>query len=902
MNLPTTLSSLQQQLLDAAAAFASDAQPLSELLEAMVQDVARATAEPLEIFPVCHHSPASALHLTKRLRTRPPRVIYLELCEDLIGPVEHLADCKLPVALQAFAGETEAFPPDWSPLSVVAPLTEASAEYQTLVYALQNPATELVFVDQAVDFVFQGMTLKQSQPDPTIIETEHPSEEALMHGSSVGVEIGSIEPTFDLFLTFLLRNANVRHFAEWWKQYVEDALIGADYATYRQVMFLVGSLLRRLGRKDADSEADRQRGRYMWTRMKQHLAASDIAPADAIYICGAIHAASDVAEFGLESEAIWHIPERTNTRWLYGLIPSSFAAIEYQFGHPAGTVALADSTWHKSLRAIGIKPFKLQKEKGTAIKVRRGPDKTKSVVPAIPSTDPTILFAFLTRPPNLLAADLEQLLRWCADIVALARKNGYLATVADAIAIYQTAILLANLRNRAHPSPYDFQDAAITCLEKERTPRKRNVRQLCQILLGGDRIGVVGYASLPPLAQNVYDRLAPLQVNLLAKTNQRALIDFQTDAELLPASLTLWRLNYILGDRVVQPIMGEHVLGHKPIQESWEIRIGKYQGALIQLGYEGITIEQVLEQRLKKIAYASDARASVALAVVEDSVLFLNSPRLTQALGEHAAGRLRGETSAEDALDIFDRVRRLVHYYRASPVGLPAWVQEFVITGYSHYTSLLPRAFTDRGASPDEIAGMLGFIFTLESLALSLGCQRSQLLIAIQQVGQAETDPAKLGLLWTAEWLLQLRSLDEVRTFFDHVLANPLLTVAFPDYLNGFTLALNFAPQIAPFLVELLSKVFATVPDHVLMPWLPNLILRLRPQARVLHTLMKEATTIFPETLAGLEQWRPPWLTVQAAEVEATSATELTEMELAVRALLITEPAATNALVRLLGF
>ncbi len=901
MNLSTTLSPLQQQLLDAATAFASDAQPLSEILTTMVQDVERATAEPLEIFPVCHHSPASALHMVQRLRARPPRIIYLELCEDLIQTVEHLADCKLPVALQAFAGETEAFPPGWSPLSVVAPLTEASAEYQALAYVRQHPGTELVFVDRAVDFVFQWMPKEEALPEMVAGEDESPSEEAMMHGTAVGVELGVIEPTFDLFLAFLLRNANVRHFTEWWNQYVEEAVIGTDYHTYRQVMFLVGSLLRRLGRKDADVEVDRQRERYMWTRMKQHLTAGSIDPADALYICGAAHAASDVAEFGLGSSVVWDIPERTNTKWLYGLIPSSFAAIEYQFGHPAGTVALAESTWQKSLKAMGIRPFKLEKEKGKAAKGRRGPSKTMAPITQESPVDSEVLLAFLTRPPTLLAADQDQVLRWCANIVSLARKNGYLATTADAIAIYQTAFLLANLRSRAHPSPYDFQDAAITCLEKERTPKKRNVRQLCQILLGGDRIGVVGYASLPPLAQNVYDRLTRLPVNLLAKTNQRALMDFKTDSELLSASAVLWRLNFLLGDHVVQPIIGERVLGQKPIQESWEIRIGKYQGALIQLGYEGVTIEQVLEQRLKKAAYAVDARASGVLVTAEHSVLYLNSPRLTQELGEYATELLHGETSAGDAPDIFDRVRRLVHYYRASPTGLPTWLQAFVATGYSHYATLLPQAFGDRGASPEQMAGMLGFIFTLESLALSLGCQRSQLLIAIQQAGQAKTDPAKTGLLWTAEWLLKLRTLDEVRAFFDDVLTNPLMTPAFPDYLNSFILALNFAPHIAPFLVELLSKVFATVPDTILMPWLPSLILRLRPHGRVLQALIKEASATFPGVLADFEKWQPPWDKPQLAEVEATPVVELSELETAVRALVLAEPAATNALVQRLG-
>lgn len=869
-------AALKTQLLEAAARFATDAQPLGELLTAMVQDVERVMAEPLEIFPVCHHSPASALHLRQRLRHDPPQVIYIELCEDLLPIVTDLRDCKLPVALQAFASESETYLPEQLPLSVVAPLTEASAEYQAIAYALDHPETQLVFVDRAVDFVFQWQSepAPAAEPDsPAVHDTTEP--ETQLHGPAVGVEIGDLTPTFDQFLEFLLINSNTRHFAEWWDQYVEQALIGSDYDTYRQVMSLVGSLMRRLGRPDREF-TDQHRERYMWTRIKQHLTTHQIAPASALYICGAAHIASPVPEFGSHTPLTWDIPDRTATHWLYGLIPSSFAAIEHQFALPSGTVSLAESTWKKSLKTLPKSPS----------------------LPPSPSSPSLPLSHFLTRPPHHAQADTEQLLQWCAEIVALARKNGYLATTADSIAIYETAILLANLRQRPHPTPYDFQDAAITCLEKDRTPKKRNIGQICKILLGGDRIGVVGYASLPTLAQDVYDRLAPLQVNLLAQTNQRALMDLKQQPELLPCSDVLWRLNYLAGNRLVQPIIGERRLGYQPIQESWEIRIGKHQRDLIMLGYEGVTLEQVLERRLRCAAFDPQASASTALAAAEDSLLLLHHPRLTEDLGTQAIALLCQETGAEDAPQIFERVRRLVHYYRTTPTGLPTWIERFVATGYSHYATLLPKAFGDRGTTPEQIAGMLGFIFTLESLALSLGCQRSQLLIGIQQAAQEDCDPAKLGLLWTTEWLLNLRSLEQMREFFDHVLANPLLIQSFPDYLNGFILALNFAPRISRFVVELLSKLFASVPDSVLLPWLPKLVLQLRSHTSLLPTLIKEAASSFPASLSGLQTWTPFWQAPATPTV--TVSTEPSADEQAIQQLLLQYPAAMQAIADLL--
>ena len=862
------LQALRTQVENAAAAFAGDAAHLAALLRAMLADVQRATAEPLEIFPVKHHSPASALHMVQRLRARAPKVIFMEGCEDLGAALAALRHCRFPVALQAYAPEAAAFPVDWTPLSVVLPLTEFSAEYQAIAYCMENPATKLVFVDRSVDHVFQWTPRDEGPPGSEAGEDDEGEAEAAegeaeaagktsnLHGGAVGLQIGDLVPTFGDFLEVLLRNARVRHYSEWWTQYVEGPTLACDYATYRQVFFLVGALLRRLGITDADREADARRERYMWQRIREGLRAHKCDPRDAIHVCGAIHAVSPIPEFG-SAGAAWTIPPRTDTRWFYGVVPSSYAAIERQFSQPAGEISIAQSMWDKGLSALGVRPFKIEKEEKPA---KEAPTlrKAKAPPPEPPAPPPAAaqsgLRDFLTRPPAFVEADDEQLMRWCVDIVQLARKNGYAASTADTIAILHTATLLAKLRDRPHPSPYDFQDAALTCLEKDRVPGKRNVLRLCQILLGGDRLGRVGYESLPPLAQDVYDRLKILGVDLKSSRIERALLDIQGRPELLPASDLLWRLRYLgVG---VRPIMGERTLGHKPKQESWDIEIGKYQGGLIQLGYEGMTVEQVLEKRLKATAFDPKARAVKALAAAEDSVLYLRSGRLTRELGERATFLLREEIGATDAPEIFQRVRALVHYYRT--IGLPDWIKDFVSTGYRHYATLLPQAFVDRGTSPRQLAAMLAFIFTQEALAFSMGCERSQLLIA---VGHAEPeDPPKIALHWAAQWILGQRPEEAIRADFLHLLSSPLLLPAFPEYMAGFLLALEFTPRISRLAVEFLSRAFAALPDEVLVPWMPKLVVTLRPLgAGLMMTLVKEAGLSFPRDLKALPAHDFPW-------------------------------------------
>jgi len=770
----------------------------------------------------------------------------MEACEDLRPLLEGLKECKLPVALQAFASNADAFPSRWAPLSLVCPLTEFSAEFQAIQYALKNPTTELVFVDRSVDHVFQWLPQEDDALDELIPEAPE-EDEAAMHGSAIGVEIGRLVPSFGDFHDLLLKNARVAHFSEWWDQYVDEAVIDADYDSYRQVMFMIGSLFRRLGTRKRERESDEQRERFMWTRMKEHLEAHRIDPADALYVCGAAHSASRVEEFGIASPVRWAIPERTATHWRYGLLPSSHSAIEHQFGQPGGAITLAEARWKKS-------------------KARK------------PSSQAT-LATVMKEPPHPLPADAEELVASCARIVTLARKHGYLATTADSIAVYQTSILLANMRNRRHPTPYDFRDAAVTCIEKDRVPGKRSIERLCDMLLGGDRIGKIGYSSLPPLARDVLDRLAVLPIKLEARTIQRALLDFKQHPEYLPASDLLWKLRYLLPSEVVRPIMGQRTLGHTAQQESWDVALGKYQSAVITLGYEGVTVEYVLERRLKQRAFGDAARTAAALEAAEDSLLFLGSERLTEELGDRATELMVLEPDVSQAQQIYARVTRLVHYYRAQPTGLPPWCRRFVTTGYSHYATLLPQAFSDRGVKPEDLTAMLQFILTLESLALSLGSERSQLVIALKQ--SAPDDPPKRALLWSAECVVGLRQLPSLREFFGGLLNNELTLPSLPEFLNGFLLALSFTPLVAGLTVELLSKAFERVPDRVLMPWLPQLMMMLRPHAHeAVPALLKEAAASFPRALQ--DGWVPPWEQIpssrpQRREAPATSSRRLLE-------------------------
>ncbi|MFF3511824.1 hypothetical protein [Streptomyces sp. NPDC002573] len=868
-----TFDALRTQLQQAATTFADGPDALEGILLGIVDDVDRAVREPLEIFPVCHHSPASATAMARRLREKQPKVVYLELCEDMAPLLTELRNCRLPVAVQAFASEVEGFPADWAPLSVVAPITEASAEYQAIAYALDTPGVELVLVDRSSDHVFQWEPRDAATGEPTDPDAPPAEEEAALHGDAVGVEIGDLRPRFAELEEHLLRHGRVRHWSEWWHQYVELPLGDSDHDTYRQVMLLIGSLFRRLAPGDPRRvRVDEDRERHMWTRMREHLAATGTDPGDCLYVCGAFHAASRVAEFGVHGADTFEISPPSATKWQHGLIPSSHAAIEAQFGLAGGSVSIAATVWTKNLKRTGVRPFRLAGQTGVkkTAAAARTTTARRTATAAVTGTsaaggalDPTEagadrLSGFLQRPPVLDRLDEAELVGWSVEIVRAARRNGYLASTADAIAVFETSILLAGMRDRARPTPYDFQDAAVTCIEKDSVPGRRDVRRLVEIMMGGDRTGQVGYDALPPLARDVHDRLAPLDMKLGQRGVQRALLDIAARPELQQCSDVLWMLRRLLPQGAARPIMGERRLGERAIQESWDLALGTHQRALIELGYEGVSIEQVLEQRLRRTAYGPHATAATVLETVEDATLYLRSRRLADELGTRALEVLSSERGVDGAPEVLRRVRRLLAYYRTSEPVLPAWIESFVKAGYAHYCTLLPTAFTDDDATVRQVAATMGFLFGMESLALSLGCDRTQLELAVAQSHPEE--PAKTALLWAAQVQLGHLSRAQLRARCYDLLDNPLVVPAYPRYLSGLLHALEPVPQLADFVVEAVSNAFARLPDPVLLSWLPTLITTLRSDgAELAPLLIREAGRIFPGRLPALDAWVPPW-------------------------------------------
>ncbi len=202
------------------------------------------------------------------------------------------------------------------------------------------------------------------------------------------------------------------------------------------------------------------------------------------------------------------------------------------------------------------------------------------------------------------------------------------------------------------------------------------------------------------------------------------------------------------------------------------------------------------------------ATAAVALAAVEDAILFLGSRRLTDELGARAVELLAAERTVDDAPEVLRRIRRLLAHYRATEPALPAWCEAFVTAGYAHYCTLLPTAFVDEDTGVRQVAAMLGFLFTHggPGAVARLRPRPARARRAAVASGGARPRWRCCGRRSPSSALLPLA---ELRARCDELLANPLVIPAFPQYMSGFVQALEPAPALAPFVVEVMSKAFA---------------------------------------------------------------------------------------------
>ena len=442
-------------------------------------------------------------------------------------------------------------------------------------------------------------------------------------------------------------------------------------------------------------------------------------------------------------------PRAPRTRWQYGLIPSSHSAIEAQFGLAAGLgVDRRGDLGEGGQPHAASPPFRLDGQRGGEAGRRKAPRRAAPVA-AEPVADRLVRLPGRARRPST---------GWTRPSCSAGASTSSGWPAATATWPAPPTPSPCSRRRSCSPGCATGPGPRRTTSRTRRSPASRRTScragatcagsaRSCSAATGSARSATTRCRRWPATC---YDRLAPLGLDLEKRTVQRALLDLDADPELAPCSRP--------AVDAAPPAARTARSGRSwasggwasgPIQESWDLALGRHQRALIELGYEGVTVEQVLEQRLRRarVRPAGDRRASRWRPSRTPS-LYLRSRRLADELGARAVELLAAERTVDDAPEVLRRIRRLLAHYRATEPALPAWCEAFVTDRLRALLHPAADRVRRRGRpASGRSAAMLGFLFSMESLALSLGCDRAQLELAVRAVapGGARQGGAAVG-------------------------------------------------------------------------------------------------------------------------------------------------------------
>ncbi len=474
------------------------------------------------------------------------------------------------------------------------------------------------------------------------------------------------------------------------------------------------------------------------------------------------------------------------SNWKYGVMQSDFLMVDAQFGQLPGVTGEIDARW----------------------------DAIKSKMYRVKPQNPSDLLE------NYSIAQHDQLVRWSIDIVKKARQEGYITSPADSIEIVRTTYRLKELKNRPYISKFDFTEAATTCIEKD-DPYLPKVEDMVGKILFSNKIGKVGYHALPPLAQDVMDRLSSLKVPSTYKKIKRILYDLKKEPQYQLISDLLWLLKFL--EVNVTPIVGQKKLGSQDNQESWDIYIYKQQNILIRLALEGITVEEVFRNRIvKKID--KESKPVEVLNAIRTVLTYLEIDDITLNYLTKMLVSSTFDLRFEDPMKLYNLTIEILNFYRSQKTGIPQWFNNYILSAYRAYCQELASAVDDSTISVENIATIFNFVFKVESIALAQGASRNELEVAFLLIERLKLPLGKKAVVLAAESLLNQEKEEELKLMVAKTFWNPLTIQTLSDLLTGIVYATNFAPNAVNILIELLDQCFRKLDDQLIFQWMPLLI------------------------------------------------------------------------------
>ncbi|MGN6106988.1 MAG: DUF5682 family protein [Kofleriaceae bacterium] len=602
-------------------------------LDRVAAQVDQVLGEELYWFPVRHHSPAAARHLRAAIRARKPKLVMIEGPSDASELIRHIVDPKTkpPIALYAsyrdddntlgLAGLASAAPdipprfPVWFPMLPYSPeyiaMKEAAAIGAATVF-IDLPRHGLIDPEDWAATPARGEAGDDAsdetgddadddaddddgeggREDDDATGDNDGSEHALIAEDDASASHDGVAPSWEAnvvasdFYQAVARAAGYRSWDEAWDALFEVGHRHASYEEFRRELAYFCAAVR----ATTDPERIRRddtlpRERHMLRAIRAELASRNIAPADAMVVCGGFH-------LFLDRDDPEPPPALPAGSCFATVVPYSYFRVSELTGYGAANRAprFYQTVW-EHLDRRDDEPW--------------------------------------------IAAMVEHV----TAVLARGRKEGEVLSSADAIAVTQHARLLASLRGRPVPILDDIRDAVISCCCKgDPAEEGRGLLRAMASAEIGTAIGRVTPAlGRLPIIHDFYAQLDELDLGEVMGRDRRVVLALDLREPLGAQRSALFHRLVSLGVPLAEQDGTASGDGAMLFREKWRLEWSpRVESQLVEKNLHGDTIESAAMAQLEEHVAQQQRHAGATCKALLDAVS-MQLPHLVQRL-EAAAG------------------------------------------------------------------------------------------------------------------------------------------------------------------------------------------------------------------------------------------------------------------------
>lgn len=722
----------------------------------------------LIVFPVRHHSPASAWHLQALLAHVKPAAVLVEGPHGFTPMIPLLvhAEARMPLAVYSYAVQKARGEEPEHRRAAYYPFCDHSPELVALkaAAAMDVPAR---FID--LDFAQQCQVDKADEDE----EAQSLLDERHYRRSQV--------------LTALARQLGCRDHEEMWEYLFEVPATTRSLTEHLADMTAYCHLARvECSPEELDADGTLQRESEMAWHIQQALAERKEGAGPVLAVVGGFHAV-------VLPDLLKHPVRRPNiSRSAIG--DESSALIRYGFDRLNGYAAgMTSPAWHQRLWEQSQKHARAGLPAGARVR-----------------QDVTLTFLFD------IATELRE-------------RHGLALPMPTLTAAFEHALQLAHLRERPAPVREDVLDAVTSCFVKgEADADGALVLAVARRALSGQAMGKVPPgASTPPLVRDFEYRARRQKLKIDDAQPRRAVLDIYRRAEHRLTSRLFHGLSLLgvpLATRMAGPdfVVG---IGLDRLQEHWEYsHSAATEAALVEASVYGTTVPQAVANRFAsrlerfETGQASRDAKTAAAFMVQACVLGLHDhlPRV--------AGTLAEAIAADPSFESVATAAGSLGLLRESREPLEARnVQELPLLLQAAFERAIYLGRDLKGGDGTDVAAGLTKLRELLLSEPGRGLDADLYWAMVESLQTAHDSPlirgAAAGLLYSAGQLSDAALSEAVEGHLNGLL-QPRDAVS---YLRGLLQTAREAAWQQPMLLQVLDKLLQQWDDDAFVANLPEL-------------------------------------------------------------------------------